>query len=144
MTHPIRAPSRPPRPDGHGPWCRRRRVSAQDVVKIGQIEAQTGANAIYGWMPAGRGAAVDDQQGGRFKVGNKTYKLQPIALDTRESPRRRRSSSAAGRGTRRSTSRPVLSNVFSPSGRTRPSSMASSSCGRCRIHDYVGIPAMSS
>ena len=23
---------------------------AQDVVKIGQIEAQTGPNAIYGWM----------------------------------------------------------------------------------------------
>jgi hypothetical protein len=23
---------------------------AQDTVKIGQIEAQTGANAIYGWM----------------------------------------------------------------------------------------------
>jgi len=25
-------------------------AAAQDVVKIGQIEAQTGTNAIYGWM----------------------------------------------------------------------------------------------
>ena len=25
-------------------------AQAQDVVKIGQIEAQTGTNAIYGWM----------------------------------------------------------------------------------------------
>ena len=32
-------------------------ASAQDVVKIGQIEAQTGANAIYGWMSS-QGAAL--------------------------------------------------------------------------------------
>ena len=34
---------------------------AQDVVKLGQIEAQTGANAIYGWMSSqGTALAVDE------------------------------------------------------------------------------------
>ena len=48
---------------------------AQDVVKIGQIEAQTGANAIYGWMSSqGTALAVDEiNKAGGFKFGNKTY-----------------------------------------------------------------------
>ena len=64
-------------------------ASAQDVVKIGQIEAQTGANAIYGWMSSqGTALAVDEiNKAGGFKVGNKTYKLQLIALDTRGEPK---------------------------------------------------------
>src|SRR5260370_14138018 len=59
-------------------------ASAPDVVKIGQIEAQTGANAIYGWMSSqGTALAVDEiTKAGGFKVGNKTYKIQLIALDT--------------------------------------------------------------
>src|SRR5262245_58052079 len=62
---------------------------AQDVVKIGQIEAQTGANAIYGWMSSqGTALAVDEiNKAGGFKVGNKTYKIQLIALDTRGEPK---------------------------------------------------------
>ena len=62
---------------------------AQDVVKIGQIEAQTGANAIYGWMSSqGTALAVDEiNKAGGFKVGSKTYKIQLIALDTRGEPK---------------------------------------------------------
>jgi branched-chain amino acid transport system substrate-binding protein len=62
---------------------------AQEVVKIGQIEAQTGANAIYGWMSSqGAPIAVDEiNKAGGFKVGDKTYKLELIALDTRGDPK---------------------------------------------------------
>lgn len=62
---------------------------AQDVVKFGQIEAQTGPNAIYGWMSSqGTALAVDEiNKAGGFKVGNKTYKIQLIALDTRGEPK---------------------------------------------------------
>ena len=36
-------------------------VAAQNVVKIGQIEAQTGANAIYGYMSSqGLALAVNE------------------------------------------------------------------------------------
>src|SRR6266702_630780 len=61
----------------------------QDVVKIGQIEAQTGANAIYGWLSSqGAALAVDEiNKAGGFKVGSKTYKIQLIALDTRGEPK---------------------------------------------------------
>jgi len=62
---------------------------AQDVVKIGQIEAQTGPNAIYGWMGSqGVPIAVDEiNKGGGFKVGDKNYKLELISLDTRGDPK---------------------------------------------------------
>jgi branched-chain amino acid transport system substrate-binding protein len=62
---------------------------AQDVVKIGQIEAQTGPNAIYGWMGSqGVPIAVDEiNKGGGFKVGDKSYKLELISLDTRGDPK---------------------------------------------------------
>ena len=61
---------------------------AQDVVKIGQIEAQTGPNAIYGWMGSqGVPMAVDEiNKAGGFKVGDKTYKLELISPDTRGDP----------------------------------------------------------
>src|ERR1700693_1267425 len=64
-------------------------AAAQDVVTIGRIEAQTGANAIYGWMSSqGTALAVDEiNKAGGFKVGNKTYKIQLIALDTRGEPK---------------------------------------------------------
>jgi branched-chain amino acid transport system substrate-binding protein len=63
-------------------------ASAQEVVKIGQIEAQTGTLASYGWMGVqGAGLAVDEiNRAGGFKVGNKTYKLQLISPDTRANP----------------------------------------------------------
>src|SRR5712691_10412833 len=64
-------------------------AAAQEVVKFGQIEAQTGANAIYGWMSSqGAALAVDEiNKAGGFEVGNKTYKIQLIALDTRGEPK---------------------------------------------------------
>ena len=61
---------------------------AQDVVKIGQIEAQTGPLATYGWMGSqGAKMAVDEiNNAGGFKVGNKTYKLELLSTDTRGNP----------------------------------------------------------
>src|ERR1700753_1474965 len=46
------------------------------TVKLGQIEAQTGPNAIYGYMPSqGVPIAVDEiNKYGGFKVGDNTYK----------------------------------------------------------------------
>jgi len=64
-------------------------VSAQEMVKIGQIEALTGATATYGWMSAqGTKVAVEEINAkGGFKVGDKTYKLQLLQVDTRGEPR---------------------------------------------------------
>src|SRR5262249_51324562 len=64
-------------------------VAAQNTVKIGQIEAQTGANAIYGYMSSqGLALAVDqDNKAGGFKVGDKTYTVELIASDTRGDPK---------------------------------------------------------
>jgi len=49
-------------------------AQSQEVVKIGQIEAQTGPNAIYGWMGSqGVPMAVDEiNKAGGFKVGEPT------------------------------------------------------------------------
>jgi branched-chain amino acid transport system substrate-binding protein len=65
-------------------------ASAQTAtVKLGQIEAQTGPNAIYGYMSSqGVPIAVDEvNKAGGFKVGDTTYKLELIALDTRGDPK---------------------------------------------------------
>jgi branched-chain amino acid transport system substrate-binding protein len=61
---------------------------AQDVVKLGQIEAQTGPLNTYGWMSAqGTRMAVDKiNKAGGFMVGGKTYKLQLINPDTQGNP----------------------------------------------------------
>ena len=63
-------------------------AGAQDVVKIGQLEAQTGTLASYGWMgvQGAKLAAEEINKAGGFKVGNKTYKLEMIAPDTRANP----------------------------------------------------------
>ena len=63
-------------------------ASAQEVVKIGQIEAQTGTLATYGWMGnQGAKMAIDEiNKAGGFKVGAKTYKLELISPDTRANP----------------------------------------------------------
>ena len=62
---------------------------AQGIVKLGQIEAQTGPNAIYGFMSSqGVPVAVDEiNRNGGFKVGDTTYKLELDALDTRGDPK---------------------------------------------------------
>jgi branched-chain amino acid transport system substrate-binding protein len=64
-------------------------AAAENVVKIGQIEAQTGANAIYGYMSSqGLALAVDQiNKGGGFEVGGKSYKIELIASDTRGDPK---------------------------------------------------------
>ena len=63
-------------------------AAAQDVVKIGQIEAQTGPLATYGWMGfQGAKLAIEEiNKSGGFKVGAKTYKLELVAHDTRGNP----------------------------------------------------------
>ncbi|TMH43339.1 MAG: hypothetical protein E6H54_11855 [Betaproteobacteria bacterium] len=63
-------------------------AQAQDVVKIGQIEAQTGTLATYGWMGyQGARLAIDEiNRAGGFKVGAKTYKLELVSQDTRGNP----------------------------------------------------------
>lgn len=62
---------------------------AQEIVKLGQIEALTGATATYGWMSAqGTKVAVEEINAkGGFKVGDKTYKIQLLQMDTRGEPR---------------------------------------------------------
>jgi branched-chain amino acid transport system substrate-binding protein len=61
---------------------------AQDVVKIGQIEAQTGTLATYGWMghQGANMAVAEINNAGGFNVGGKTYKLELISPDTRANP----------------------------------------------------------
>jgi len=63
-------------------------AGAQDVVKLGQIEAQTGSLNTYGWMSAqGTRMAVDKiNKAGGFQVGGKTYKLQLLNPDTQGNP----------------------------------------------------------
>src|SRR6185312_2298250 len=55
-------------------------ASAQETVKIGEIEAQTGPLNTYGWMSSqGMRMAVDEiNKAGGFEVAGKTYKLQLI------------------------------------------------------------------
>jgi branched-chain amino acid transport system substrate-binding protein len=63
-------------------------ASAQNVVKIGEIEAQTGPLNTYGWMSSqGMRMAVDEiNKAGGFQVGGKTYKLELINPDTQGNP----------------------------------------------------------
>jgi len=121
-------------------------AAAQDVVKIGQIEAQTGANAIYGWMSSqGTALAVDEiNKAGGFKVGTKTYKLQLIALDTRGEPKE--ATVQLKRLVEVDQAKfifgPFLSNVFLA---VRPYAAEFNGKllmwgGATRIHDYVGTP----
>src|SRR3989442_9675307 len=120
---------------------------AQEVVKIGQIEAQTGANAIYGWMSSqGTALAVDEiNKAGGFKVGSKTYKIQLIALDTRGEPKE--ATVQLKRLIEVDQAKyifgPFLSNVFLA---VRPYAGEFNGKilmwgGATRIHDYVGTPS---
>jgi len=117
---------------------------AQAVVKIGQIEAQTGPNAIYGWMSSqGTALAVDEiNKAGGFTVGGKSYKLQLLALDTRGEPKEatvqlKRLVEVEGA---KYIFGPFLSNVFLA---VRPYAAEFNRKllmwgGATRIHDYVG------
>src|SRR5579885_389641 len=61
---------------------------AQETVKIGEIEAQTGPLNTYGWMSSqGMRMAVDEiNKAGGFEVAGKKYKLQLINPDTQGNP----------------------------------------------------------
>ncbi|MEO7116080.1 MAG: ABC transporter substrate-binding protein [Caldimonas sp.] len=63
-------------------------ASAQGVVKIGDLEAQTGALNTYGWMSSqGVRVAVDEiNKAGGFQVAGKTYKLELENPDTQGNP----------------------------------------------------------
>jgi branched-chain amino acid transport system substrate-binding protein len=63
-------------------------ASAQNVVKIGEIEAQTGALNTYGWMSSQgmRMAVAEINKAGGFEVGGKKYTLQLINPDTQGKP----------------------------------------------------------
>ncbi len=63
-------------------------ASAQEVVKIGEIEAQTGSLTTYGWMSSqGMRMAVEEiNKAGGFTVAGKTYKLQLLNPDTQGNP----------------------------------------------------------
>ncbi|MDQ2736891.1 MAG: ABC transporter substrate-binding protein, partial [Pseudomonadota bacterium] len=61
---------------------------AQGVVKIGDLEAQTGALNTYGWMSSqGVRVAVDEiNRSGGFQVAGKTWKLELVNPDTQGNP----------------------------------------------------------
>ena len=63
-------------------------ANAQNVVKIGEVEAQTGSLNTYGWMSSqGVRMAVDEiNKAGGFQVAGKTYKLELINPDTQGNP----------------------------------------------------------
>src|SRR5580692_12996225 len=119
---------------------------AQDVVKIGQIEAQTGPNAIYGYMSSqGVPIAVDQiNKAGGFKVGDKTYKLELISPDTRGDPKEasiqlKKMLEADGV---QFVFGPFLSNVFvtiEPYAKQFDGKFLLMG-GATRIHDFIGTP----
>ncbi|NDH52404.1 MAG: ABC transporter substrate-binding protein [Betaproteobacteria bacterium] len=63
-------------------------ATAQGVVKIGGLEAQTGPASIFGLMPSqGVRMAVEEiNKGGGFDVAGKRYTLQLISPDTQGNP----------------------------------------------------------
>lgn len=63
-------------------------AGAQGVVKIGEIEAQTGSLNTYGWMSSqGMRMAVDEiNKAGGFQVAGKSYKLELVNPDTQGNP----------------------------------------------------------
>jgi branched-chain amino acid transport system substrate-binding protein len=63
-------------------------ATAQEVVKLGEIEAQTGSLNTYGWMSSqGTRMAVDKiNKDGSFQVGGKSYKFELLNPDTQGNP----------------------------------------------------------
>jgi len=121
-------------------------AQAQDTVKIGQIEAQTGPNAIYGWMGSqGVPMAVDEiNKAGGFRVGDKTYKLELISLDTRGDPKEAtiQLKRLLEQDKARFVFGPFLSNVFVtvlPYAKQFNGKFLLMG-GATRIHDFVGQP----
>src|SRR5919204_1136445 len=65
-----------------------RPAAAQESVKIGEIEAQTGSLTTYGWMSAqGMRMAVEQiNKAGGFEVAGKKYKLDLLNPDSQGNP----------------------------------------------------------
>src|SRR5260221_12290946 len=63
-------------------------AGAQQALKIGDIEAQTGALNTYGWMSAQgmRMAVAEINNAGGFEVDGKQYKLELVDSDTQGNP----------------------------------------------------------
>ena len=63
-------------------------AAAQEIVKIGEIEAETGSLNTYGWMSSqGMRMAVDEiNKAGGFEVAGKKYTLALTAPDTQGNP----------------------------------------------------------
>lgn len=63
-------------------------AGAQNVVKIGDLEAQTGPASIFGLMPSQgvRMAVHDINKAGGFEVAGKRYTLELISPDTQGNP----------------------------------------------------------
>ncbi|MBV8851112.1 MAG: ABC transporter substrate-binding protein [Methylobacteriaceae bacterium] len=64
-------------------------LHAQEMVKFGELEAQTGAINTYGWMSSqGTRLAVEEiNKAGGFEVAGKKYKFDFTQVDTRGEPR---------------------------------------------------------
>ena len=64
-------------------------ASAQEMVKLGELEAQTGAINTYGWMSSqGTRLAVEEiNKSGGFEIGGKKYRFDLQQVDTRGEPR---------------------------------------------------------
>src|SRR5688572_12143191 len=82
-------------------------LQAQEVVKVGSIWATSGAASSLGLAAAqGVRMAVSEINKEGFKVGDKTYKLQLIEVDTKSDP------SAALSGISKLVERDRVSAVF--------------------------------
>jgi branched-chain amino acid transport system substrate-binding protein len=121
-------------------------VAAQNIVKVGQIEAQTGANAIYGYMSSqGLALAVNEvNKAGGFKVGDKTYTVELTASDTRGDPKEASIQLKRMLETDRVkfVFGPFLSNVFvtvEPYAKQFNGKFLMMG-GATRIHDFIGTP----
>ena len=64
-------------------------ASSQEIVRLGELEAQTGAINTFGWMSSqGTRLAVDEiNKAGGFEVGGKKYVFDLHQVDTRGEPR---------------------------------------------------------
>src|SRR6185437_14016285 len=109
-------------------------------------EAQTGPNAIYGYMSSqGLPLAVNEiNKAGGFKVGDKTYTIQLIASDTRGDPKEASIQLKRMLETDRVkfVFGPFLSNVFvtvEPYAKQFNGKFLMMG-GATRIHDFVGTP----
>jgi branched-chain amino acid transport system substrate-binding protein len=121
-------------------------VHAQDVVKIGDMEAQTGPNAVNGWMSSqGIPIAVDEiNKAGGFEVAGKKYKLQLFSDDNRGDPKEAtvQMKRLVEHDKVRFIFGPFLSNVFAtilPYAKQFDGKILQMG-GATRVHDYLGKP----